>query len=359
MAFFTSISERRRALRLLLRALGVVLLGLVVLDGVGRVGLRLSPFPLSERWYNRDDSFDQDARDAQIVTLGTSHAGALLPGILGRPVLELWASGQVIAGSATALSFFASQADSAKLILRPISIGELILTPESFPTALMRLDAVLIRHDFGRALAMYFPDKAERFLLGSIAHIARPDNWRGPLWTLLHEPSRLWASPHAPAPRFREAMVAPFDPKWVAHRLVRVLSRMARPDTTARFRRIGLGALDRLVATAERMDACLVLVESPVSAAYRDAFLRRRPDLKDWKKVIRGRVARWRASACVVFLEGLWSEAEAATVAYYRDADHLNRRGAERFSRRLRACLTVSEVAFFNQPFRLVSDRRP
>lgn len=330
-------SKNEKAFKLLFRSIAVILVSAALLDVAGRVGEQLSDF----RVVGETELSHVGKEQVDYITIGTSHARPILPSGLGGKVLPLWSGGQSLMLTLDLLNYFKPElsATKAKAIILPVSKGVLLTASTKSREFNEEEYNVLVRFNLWRAIRTIPFNTLDNYVKGFTLHIAREDNWGGVAKSLLYFRTGYHNTHKQPPLSQVSASGNPFDPEKISRTLGNQIEMISNADDINFERQKGLRYLEKIAEKSHALGACLILVETPVSYPYRQALQLKRTDLDDWKEQVRSLTNKMQKTACVHFLEDMMSVDETKKSEYYLDPDHLNVKGGEIFSARIRAKL--------------------
>jgi hypothetical protein len=248
-------------------------------------------------------------QSAEIVTLGTSHNGAILANEIKMPLVHMYTGGQNIVESLYLLNYFKKRLKNTKIILLPLTIGSL--------DQATKLRSNITNNIFNLEPFNFFKyqtlDSFSFYLDGIFNLIARDDNWSGVIKKII------------PMDFTKKKNKNPFL-------VERVLGHINQIDVNDRQHTENLNYLKSIIMSADSSNSCLVLYDSPVSFTFLERIKKYKPQLSNWRVPIRNMVQRNKSKYCLYFIENIWSEINSKNPMYYRDLDHLNETGAKIFT---------------------------
>jgi hypothetical protein len=309
MTFFTFSSKRTFAILFTYISIGVI--SFFILAEMGNF---VSPIrsELVKRFK------ESNIYNAEAITLGTSHNEAISAEDFSYPLFHLYTGGQSLKESLFFLEYFKTRVDKNKIkfILIPVTIGSIYQLSEvshGIEEELIVLEPI----DF---LIYTIPYNLNFYLRGLLSKIARQDNWAGVARSLFFK--------NKEKNRTKEEAFKKEEPFKDDIAIIHINNDISINNNQ---KKINLKILTDISVVTQKLGACLILYESPVSYVYLNNFEKYKPSLKGWKTIFINFANQY--NSCVYFIEDIWPLQNSKNPFYYRDQDHLNDRGSYLFTR--------------------------
>lgn len=326
MTFFTSFSESKKSVVILVKCLLFLCVGIFLFHKIGHIGHDLAP--IHALLTQTIDKQDSGPIDVKVLSLGTSHSRAVLAEVLQVPTLQLWTSEQRIADTEFILQFLSNRLENVNLILLPVSVGMTEQSPTVRPKTLVNF----ILLDAWRTWCLSFPDNMGSYIEGWARPLTRNDKWRNPIGKLYGYDT----DKEIVSRKKAKSVQNPFLQNRAELHISKFLQSKLTDTKVDNFK-----ILKRISAISNDLGACLVLYESPVSSHYLNTFINYRSDFADWKTDYEKFIEEENNNeVCVYFLQNLFSLENSADSRLYKDQDHLNQAGSAIFTKTLKEKLS-------------------